>query len=109
MTFSDWIAEELKGRDISQRQLAKLAGIAQGHLSNVLTGKRALTADMVIQIANALDASPVVALTKAGILPPQDNDTNITLQELIDIARQLPPEAQQELLDYARFKFRRSP
>ncbi|MCB0207744.1 MAG: XRE family transcriptional regulator [Anaerolineae bacterium] len=109
MTFSDWIAEELKARDISQRQLAKLAGIAQGHLSNVLTGKRALTADMVIQIANALEVSPVVALTKAGILPPQEQaDINITLQELMDIARQLPEDAQQELLDYARFKFRRS-
>ena len=102
MTFSDWIAEELKARDISQRQFAKMAGIAQGHLSNVLTGKRGLTADMAIQIANALELPPMVVLTKAGIIPPGPDD-DPALEELLAAARGLTAEQLKQLLDFARF------
>lgn len=113
MSFSVWLLEELKARNMSQRQLAESAGIAQGHLSNVLAGKRALTADIAIQVARALDVSPILVLIIADILPPETPETpgpipEITpISELISIARRLPPDQLRELIDYAYFKLSR--
>ena len=102
MTFSDWIAEELKTRDMSQRQLAERAGIAQGHLSNVLSGKRPMTADLVIQIADGLGISAVTALSRAGIILDTTN-LDPPLAELLAAAKGLTAEQIQEVIRFARF------
>lgn len=108
MDFGSWLKQEMKKRRLSQRELARLSGVAQGLISEITNQKREPSQKFITAIATALGEPPEKLLRLAGIIPPALGD-NATLQEIMDIARQLPPEAQQELLDYARFKFRRSP
>lgn len=104
MDFGSWLKQEMKKRRLSQRELARLSGIAQGLISEVANQKREPSQKFITAIATALGEPAEKLLRIAGVLQPAGD--NATLQELIDIARQLPPEAQKELLDYARFKFR---
>lgn len=108
MDFRGWLEKELKERRYSQGQLAESIGVSQPFISRLLKGEKKPSADFCVRLAEVFELTPEHVMRIAGILPPALGD-NATLQELMDIARQLPPEAQQELLDYARFKFRRSP
>ena len=104
--FRGWLTEEIIQRGWSKSELARQADLSQSLVSKMLLGDRSITADQCIKIANALGLSPVLVLVKAGILPPQEQkDSNPTLQELMDIARQLPPDVQKDVLAYVRYRF----
>lgn len=106
--FRDWLTEELNRRGWSKSELARQAGLSPSIVSKMLLGDRNITADQCIKLAQALGLSPVLLLVKAGILPPQESSNDPTIEELLDIARQLPGPAREELLSYARFKLRES-
>lgn len=74
-------------------------------MSRVVTGDMPPSADFCIKVAQALGESPEKLLRLAGILPSASEDD--TLQELIELARSLPPEDRQQLLDYVRFLYQR--
>jgi len=64
------------------------------------------SADFCIKIAFALDTPPETVLKLAGILPPgppASPTDSATLQTLVELARTLPPEQQEQLLAYCRF------
>ena len=48
------IKPELEERGISQKQFAEMLGVQASHLSEVLNGKRALTADLAAKIEKAI-------------------------------------------------------
>ena len=48
------IKPELEERGISQKQFAKMLGVQASNLSEVLGGKRALTAELAVMIENAI-------------------------------------------------------
>lgn len=106
-TFQAWLSKELTRRGWSHNELGRRGGISQTAVSNVISGNRKAGADFCVKVAQALELSPVLLLVKAGILPPQEPANDENLQELIDLARNLPPEDRKEILEYVRFRYHR--
>ena len=48
------IKPELEERKISQKDFAKMLGVQPSHLSEVLSGKRPLTAELAVKIENTI-------------------------------------------------------
>lgn len=49
--FVDYLRQRVRSGDITERRLARLTGISQSHIHNILKGKRSLsmeTADMIL-------------------------------------------------------------
>ena len=57
------IKPELEERGISQKDFAKMVGIQPSHLSEVLNGKRTLTADLAVKIESAIGLPAKVLLS----------------------------------------------
>jgi HTH-type transcriptional regulator/antitoxin HigA len=55
---ADVLRELMRVHDLSQPQLAKMAGIAQSTISAVLGGSRSLTKEQVIKLARVFHVSP---------------------------------------------------
>ena len=90
-TFSEWVSSKLAAKEWTQKILAERLHTSESHLSFLLRGRRTLTADHCISIANVLDESPLAALAAAGLLP--ESATDPLLRELWRIACELSPEA----------------
>ena len=101
--FRGWLTKEINLRKWSKSELARKSDLSQSIISKMLLGSRNVTADQCIKIAQALDVSPEKLLRLANILPSTVSD-NATVQEITDIARQLPPDIQEEILEFVRFK-----
>lgn len=102
--LTDWINTRLKEMGWSQSELSKRSDVSRPLISQVLSGDKPPSADFCIKIAPALGETPEKLLRLAGILPAAPASEEGTLQELIDLARSLPPEDQVEVLKYARFR-----
>jgi len=104
--FKAWVEEERKRRGWSYRELARQSNVSQSLISRVLSDDMPATADFCIKIAQALEVSPETLMRLAGILPPASPASpadNTVLQELVELARNLPPDQQQQVLEYIRF------
>jgi transcriptional regulator with XRE-family HTH domain len=102
--FIVWLARELKEKRLSQRELARQSAISQTLISQTLSGDVKPSADFCIKVAGTLGEPPEKLLRLAGILPPGTDDPS--LQELLEVARNLSSENQQDLLNYAKFRFK---
>ena len=100
-----WLSNELKQQGWSYRELGRRADISNALVSRIMTGDMPPSADFCIKVAQALGESPVLVLVLAGILPPQAPDDDSTLQETVELLRNLPPEQRQQALDYIRFLY----
>jgi transcriptional regulator with XRE-family HTH domain len=103
--FRQWLTSEMEKRRYSQGALARAIGMSRPFVSRVLSGEKAPSLDFLIKVAQAFGESPEKVLRLAGILPASPASEGDTLQELMELARSLPPEDQQELLKYARFRY----
>ncbi len=70
-SFSNWLLKELRDRDMSQSDLAHIAKLGSGTISNIMTGNRKVGQDTLVKIAHALHLPPDFVFEKAGILPPK--------------------------------------
>lgn len=102
-----WLAETIEQRRWSHRELARQSGLSHSLVSKTLSGEMKASPEFCIKVAEALELSPVLVLVKAGILPPQQPADDSIIQELVELARNLPREDRQELLDYARFRYQK--
>ena len=57
------IKPELDERGISQKEFAKMIGTQPSHLSEVLSGKRALTTELAVKIENAIGLPAKILLS----------------------------------------------
>jgi transcriptional regulator with XRE-family HTH domain len=89
--FSDWLLNELKSRDMSQSDLARIAGLGRGTISNIMNG--------------TLRLPPETVFRAAGIFPAIHSDAIV--DEITYLASQLPAEDVQDLIDLARSKIKR--
>jgi len=109
MDFAYWLDAELKKRGLTHNAFARLSGLAQSAISNVIAGKRKPGAAFCIKVALALDLPPVGLLKLAGIIPGDASEEatitveDDTLQAIVDAARQLPPKQRADVLQYIRF------
>jgi transcriptional regulator with XRE-family HTH domain len=88
-SFSDWLLKELKNRNISQSDLARIAGLGSGTISNIMSGNRKVGQDTLNKIANGLRLPPELVYEKAGLLPPK-NELSEIKRTLIHLAKDLP-------------------
>lgn len=105
--FRQWLTSEMDKRRFSQRALARAIGISHPFISRVLSGENQPSVDFCIKVAQTFDEAPEKLLRMAGILPTWPASEDATLQELIELARSLPPEDQKEILEYVRFRYQR--
>jgi len=101
-----WVTQELNRRGWTHTQLAINAGVSRPAVSNTLRGVLHPSCEFCIKVANALDVAPEYLLRLAGILPPGFPATPVdspTLQQLVELARTLPAERQEEALRYVQF------
>jgi hypothetical protein len=72
--FSDWLKCELEKRKWSYRELARRAGKNASYpkISLTIAGKRAITWDFCVAIAEPLGYSPIEVFKIAGLLPEEE-------------------------------------
>lgn len=67
--FGDWLLERLKEKNMSQSELARIAGLSKGTISNLINGTKGAGQDSLRAIAIALKLPPDLVFEKAGVLP----------------------------------------
>jgi len=107
-SFSEWLKTEMEKRDLSQSELARLAGVTRSAINGVVMGTRGPGVDLCNGIARAFHIPPEEVLRAAGMLPAASSAHSQEKQELSYLFDQLPPEEQQEVLVLLRFKAQRT-
>jgi len=94
----DLIKSQREVARMSVRRLAELAGVSNPYLSQIERGLRKPSAEILQQIAKALQISAESLYERAGFLSPEDGP-RIGVREAIAADRQLSPEQRQALLN----------
>jgi transcriptional regulator with XRE-family HTH domain len=95
--LGEFIRSQREVARISVRRLAELADVSNPYLSQIERGLRKPSADILQQIAKALQISSESLYVRAGILEP-DQDVVISVVEAIHRDPYLDPEQKQTLL-----------
>lgn len=104
--LSSWLANELKNRGWSHRELARRSGLSQTAISTVLSGQRQPGWEFCAAVAGALGEAPEQLMRMAGLLPPLPApEGDVTLRDLIEYAKLLSPEERQFVLDYTLWRY----
>jgi transcriptional regulator with XRE-family HTH domain len=82
---------------MSVRRLAELAGVSNPYLSQIERGLRKPSAEILQQIAHALQISAETLYERAGILVPSDRRPGV--REAIAADEHLSPDQRRALLD----------
>ena len=91
---------------MSQHEFARVAGVSQGAIGNVIRGDRQPGARLCLSIANALKVPPEIVFRRAGLLPARGPRTEAA-EQMLYLIEQLPPGEQAEILELLRFKVER--
>ena len=87
--LGSFIAEQRRLAELSVRRLADLSGISNPYLSQIERGLRKPSAEIMQQIAKALQISAETLYVKAGILDdsaPQDDDLAAAIRRASDLS-----------------------
>lgn len=95
--FGDWLNDELTKRGWSQAELARRAKVSRTSISDVISGKARIGANVAKAVAKALTIPEEEVFRKANILPKAD-PVNDYASRLAHRIAQLPV-AEQEFLD----------
>lgn len=82
--LGEFIREQRRVTQMSVRKLAERAGVSNPYLSQIERGLRRPSADILQQIAHALQISAESLYVRAGILDPRDVDGDHDLVHRID-------------------------
>jgi transcriptional regulator with XRE-family HTH domain len=104
-SFSSWLLRELKVRDMSQSDLARIAGLGSGTISNIVSGNRKVGQETLAKIARALRVPDETVFRAAGLLPPVSEIDELKAQ-MLDLTADMSREEQREVLEYLRMKRR---
>lgn len=107
--FVAWLQNELDEQGWSRADLARATGFHKGSISNVLNGQRQPSVEFVLAVARALKVKPEDLYRRAGLLPPVPSPAqDPLLDEALEILKRLPPDEQQNVIEYAKFRYQRS-
>jgi transcriptional regulator with XRE-family HTH domain len=71
-TFGDWLGEEMKKRHLSNADMARLSGLDDGTLSNLVNGRKRPGPDTCRPIAKALDLPQTFVFVQAGLMDVEE-------------------------------------
>jgi transcriptional regulator with XRE-family HTH domain len=95
--LGEFIREQRRITHLSLRKLSELAGISNPYLSQIERGMRKPSADILQQIAKALQISAESLYVRAGILDP-DQDVVVSVVDAVHRDPYLSVEQKQTLL-----------
>jgi transcriptional regulator with XRE-family HTH domain len=95
--LGDFIRTQREVARMSVRRLAETAGVSNPYLSQIERGLRKPSAEILQQLAKALQISAETLYERAGILDPEANPRGV--REAIAADPLLTPEQQQALLN----------
>jgi len=101
LEFANWLEGEIKKREWKPADLARVAKINAGTLSNILNGLRGAGPDFCTSIADALGLPPEFVFRKAGLLPPKP-EVDPVGQELLHHLDDLGEGDRQRILTIVR-------
>lgn len=78
--LGEFIREQRRDGHLSLRKLADLAGVSNPYLSQIERGLRKPSAEILQQIANALQISAETLYVQAGILEPRDSSFDLVAE-----------------------------
>ena len=96
-TLGDYLKEQRLSAQLSLRQLADQVGVSNPYLSQIERGLRKPSAEILQQIAKALQISAESLYVRAGILDP-DQDVVVSVVDAVHRDPYLSPEQKQTLL-----------
>jgi len=82
--LGEFIHEQRSSARLSLRRLSELAGISNPYLSQIERGLRRPSAEILQQIARALQISAETLYVQAGILEPREGHEDLTRRILAD-------------------------
>ena len=94
--LGEFIREQRSGARLSVRRLSHMAGISNPYLSQIERGLRRPSAEILQQIAKALQLSAETLYVRAGILDPRE--TGLDLTEAILAEPHLTEDQKQTLM-----------
>ena len=104
--FIDWLLDEMNSRNINISRLAKMAGISQSTVSNVLSGRQNPGTDFCLGVSKAFGIDPNIVLRQARLKQtiPDTEISGMTDSEqlLIDHYRHIPSADQSRVLILVR-------
>jgi transcriptional regulator with XRE-family HTH domain len=101
--LGEFIREQRSGARLSVRRLSDMAGISNPYLSQIERGLRKPSAEILQQIAKALQLSAETLYIRAGILDPRDFGGDVTEAVMAD--SELTEDQKHTLLHiYASFR-----
>jgi transcriptional regulator with XRE-family HTH domain len=83
--LGEFIREQRKVGHLSLRKLSDMAGISNPYLSQIERGLRKPSAEILQQIARALEISSETLYIRAGILEPREGDTDLITEIRRDV------------------------
>ncbi|HIT76866.1 MAG TPA: helix-turn-helix transcriptional regulator [Candidatus Avipropionibacterium avicola] len=102
-SVGEFIAQRRRAAELSLRQLAERAGVSNPYLSQIERGLRKPSAEVLQQVAKALQVSAETLYVRAGILDP-DEDPHTSFEHVVSADPRLTERQRTILLDlYASF------
>ena len=101
--FAAWLSQEMSKREWSQSDLARASGVHRATISKLLTYPDQKPSIVTCsKIAGALNFPAHYVLTKAGLIPEQE-ERSPTLEEANQLLDELPEEYRKQALAIIRF------
>jgi transcriptional regulator with XRE-family HTH domain len=97
-SLTEWIQENLAERGWSQSELARRSNLSSTTISDVLSGSAKPGFNFCKGVAQALGVPTEEVLRKAGLLPPEPEETTTT-RELMRSFSQLTVEEQRMVIE----------
>lgn len=83
--LGEFIREQRRVGHLSLRKLSEMAGISNPYLSQIERGLRKPSAEILQQIARALEISSETLYIRAGILEPRDGEADLVAEIRRDV------------------------
>lgn len=101
--FGNWIVREIGERNMSQADLARLAGVTRTAISDVVNGRRNPGSDLAQGIAKAFSIPPEEVFRIAGLLPPKPG-LDDEVERIVHEVSSMSDQDKAEVLAYIRMK-----
>ena len=93
----------LEEKKISRAELARLSGRSKSAISDIVSGRRNMSADFAVDLAKALKVPPEFLFREMGFLPPKNEKDELTEAILHELGK-LPPKEREDILGYIRLR-----
>ncbi len=100
--IGEFIREQRQNAELSLRRLADLAGVSNPYLSQIERGLRKPSAEILQQLAKALEVSAETMYVQAGILDADRGSDHSGVESAINRAPELNEEQRKALLGVYR-------